>query len=68
MIDEKLKAQIDAMDYHSLLHLWRTAPAGNPFFEGETGKYYAEEIERKRQAVGQTAAVRTSKIIGWQNR
>lgn len=68
MVDEKLKDQIDAMDYHSLLHIWRTAPSGNPLFEGEVGTYYREVMEKKCQEVGQAEHVRVSKIIGWQNR
>ena len=30
------KNSIDSMSYESLLSRWRNAPAGNPWFQGET--------------------------------
>jgi hypothetical protein len=62
---EEIKAQIDAMDYHSLLRRWRFAPVGDPFFQGETGEYYQKRMDAKREEVGHDEAVRASKQIGW---
>ena len=63
--EEQLRNQIDHMDYESLLRKWRNAPAGDPFFQGETGAYYREVMNRKRNEVGQEEHVRASKQIGW---
>lgn len=57
--------QIDDMDYESMLRLWRSAPAGHPMFQGETGRYYSEVMAAKRTEVGSAAHVRASKKIGW---
>lgn len=64
-MDDKIKTEIDNMDYESMLRLWRMAPAGSPYFQGETGKYYSEAMKKKRAEVGNAAHVRASKNIGW---
>jgi hypothetical protein len=58
------KAWIDSASLETLLEKWRFAPAGSPLFCGETGEYYKEVMNRKREADpgGWTAA---SKSIGW---
>jgi hypothetical protein len=68
MINENLKQKIDAMDYHSMLQLWRTSPLGNPLFEGDVGIYYAEVMKKKHNEIGQDEHVRISKIIGWKDK
>lgn len=40
MIDKKLKDRIDAMSREEMARLWRFAPAGDPLFKGEVGKYF----------------------------
>ena len=65
MIDPELKKWIDEASYESLLSKWRNAPAGSPYFAGETGDYYADVMKRKREEVGQSEHVRASKAIGW---
>lgn len=64
-IDEKRKAEIDAMDYRSMLELWRCAPVGHPMFQGAVGAYYSEAMQRKRAEVGPAAHTAASKSIGW---
>jgi len=63
--DESLKRIIDSMDYEDLLRKWRFASSGDPFFQGEVGKYYREVMFKKKEEIGDSAAVRASKNIGW---
>ena len=64
-MDEKIKQDIDSMDYESMLRRWRYAPVGDPIFQGEVGKYYSEVMKKKRKEIGNDAHVRASKKIGW---
>ena len=59
------KKSIDERSYESLLSLWRNAPSGHPYFEGELGTYYAEVMAKKKAEIGDAAAVAASKSIGW---
>jgi hypothetical protein len=63
MIDSNVKDWIDNSSYETLLKKWRYAPVGSPYFQGETGDYYAKIMAEKRDAVGDEAAVRASKNI-----
>jgi len=56
------KEWIDNASYEQLLHKWRFAPAGDPFFSVDTGIYYEEVMQRKKQEVDHVAA---SKRVGW---
>ena len=38
------KTYIDSLDYESLLHRWRKSPAGDPWFQGETGNYWSQRM------------------------
>lgn len=42
------KQQIDAMDYESMLSLYRSAPVGHPLFAGDTGDYFSKAMKDKR--------------------
>ena len=59
------KAHIDGLTYTQLLSRWRFAPAGDPWFQGETGEYWSQVMREKRDKdpVGHVA---TSKRIGWE--
>ena len=58
------KAHIDAMSHYGLLQGWRFSPAGNPWFQGETGEYWGKRMAEKRnENPGQ--AVQNSKDMGW---
>lgn len=60
------KAIIDGKSYHQLLSRWRFSPAGDPWFQGETGKYWAERMsELRSQPGGQERHVRASKDLEW---
>ena len=58
------KAHIDKLSQEQMLSQWRFAPSGNPWFQGETGKYWGERLGelQRDNPVGHTAA---SKRIGW---
>ena len=60
------KAWIDGAAYESLLSKWRFAPAGDPMFTGETGKYYSETMARRRTEIGPQSHTAASKSIGWE--
>ena len=56
------KARIDNMSHYDLLSRWRFAPMGDPWFQGETGKYWGERMAEKRdenpgQAVANSKAL-----------
>jgi len=58
------KNYIDGLSYESLLARWRFAPAGDPWFQGETGEYWGKKMsELRTQDPG--GAVRASKTLGW---
>ena len=59
------KAHIDALSYQGLLSHWRIAPVGDPWFQGETGKYWSQRMAEKRKELDAAEHVATSKAIGW---
>ena len=46
MIDEKMKARIDAMHQKEIARLWRFASAGDPLFKGDVGAYFKRRFEK----------------------
>lgn len=66
MTDEEMLDIIDNMDYFSLLRRWRFSKVGDPFFQGDVGKYYAKRLNRIREVIGEEEAARISKLIGWE--
>ena len=63
-LTDKNKATIDAKSFEQLLSHNRFAPAGDPWFEGETGKHWLKRMaDMKTRDPG--AAVAASKSIGW---
>lgn len=58
------KDHIDNLSYEELLRHNRHAPLGDPWFEGETGKYWGERMAKMR-AADPGGAVAASKRIGW---
>jgi len=57
------KAYIDSLAHYQLLSEWRFAPAGDPWLEGETGKYWGERLAEMR-ARDNTQAVHDSRHWG----
>ena len=75
MDGDQMRQWIDAASYENLLHKWRFAPAGDPFFQGKTGDYYKEVMARKRVEAGNAEHTRISKSaehtrisksVGWE--
>lgn len=58
------KAQIDEMSYSQLLSHWRFAPIGDPWFQGETGKYWSERMHELREKGADH--ISASKSLGWE--
>ena len=57
------KRTIDSKSYEELLSGWRFALAGEPWFQGETGKYWGERMaELRDQGADHVGA---SKSLGW---
>jgi hypothetical protein len=59
------KKHIDGLTYNALLGHWRFAPVGDPWFQGETGKYWSERMKELRDRP-ETDHVGTSKALGWE--
>lgn len=59
------KAYIDNMSYTQLLHRWRFALIGDPWFQDETGEYWGKRMQEMRQKQGNDIHVKASKLIGW---
>lgn len=62
-LTEKNKAYIDALNYGSLLYRWRSAPLGDRWMAGETGKYWKQRMKELKDTVDH---VNASKQIGWE--
>lgn len=61
------KKHIDSLSYFELLKKWRNAPIGDPWFQDDTGDYWAQRMAVLRsQAGGAEAHVAASKAIGWE--
>ncbi len=57
------KTYIDSLNYEALLRSWRLSPAGTPWFQGETGRYWQERMaELRTQGADHVGA---SKAIGY---
>ena len=65
MNEQEIKAWIDGASYEALLQKWRFAPAGDPYFAGAMGDYYAQVMEQKKAATPPGEQVRISKALGW---
>lgn len=59
----EVKKQIDEMPYEHMLRRWRTSPAGDAIFQGESGAYFGEVMRSKRDA-DPVGHVKASKSIG----
>jgi len=63
ILTEKNKKHIDSLSYEGLLRHWRFAPAGDPWFEGETGAYWSERMAELAKGADTVGA---SKRLGWE--
>jgi len=60
----KLKKQIDEMSLRNMLIKNRFSPAGDPLFQGESGRYFLQVLSKKRNEDPNKFA-QISKDIGW---
>ena len=58
------KQHIDSLSLYQLQEKWRFAPAGDPWFQGETGEYWGKRISELR-AKSPNEYVSNSKAMGW---
>ena len=59
------KNHIDSLSLEALLSHWRFAPAGDPWFQGQTGDYWAKRMrELREQPGGNQRYVAASKSLG----
>ena len=58
----EIKEWIDNATYAQLLARWRAAPVGSPYFQGETGAYYRQAMEKRKAECKDS--VKVSKDIG----
>lgn len=66
---ERMKAWIDNADYETLLRKWRFGASGDPFFQGDMGKYYSDRMFGLRDKLNEEqpgATVGASKNVGWE--
>lgn len=56
---------IDNATYKELLKLWRFAESGSEWFQGDTGKHFAEVMQKRRVEAGHDGATQASREIGW---
>lgn len=61
-LTKERKDYIDKLSYESLLSKWRHSPAGNKWFQGETGDYWGKRMNELKKKVDH---VKVSKDIGW---
>ena len=58
------KVHINGLSVEALLRHVRYAPAGDPWFQGETGNYWFQRL-REMRVQDEAAYVRASKQTGW---
>lgn len=63
-VDPKYKEVIDKMSYRSLLKRWRHGKDGDPMFQGATGDYYAEAMDREKDKLTPEERIAISKEVG----
>jgi hypothetical protein len=64
----EVKALIDNSNYKELLTRWRFVTVGDAIFEGDSGKYYAQVMFKKRDELGPAGAAQVSKQVGWEKK
>ena len=64
-LTEHTKNHIQSLSYEELLAYWRFDPAGNPWFRGETGDYWARRMEELRNKPGGREVHAEASTIGW---
>ena len=66
MTEQEMMDWIDKQPYVELLRKWRFAKIGDPFFQrGPVFDHYDKVMKEKKQQIGDLAAVKASKQVGW---
>jgi len=55
---------IDNASYYDLLYRWRFSENDN-IFQGGSGNYYKEIMQKRKAELSNNECVRISKLIGW---
>lgn len=61
-LTEENKKYIDGLSHYELLRHWRFAPAGDKWFQGETGTYWSQRMAEMK-AKDPAGAVANSKSL-----
>ncbi len=67
VMTKKQKEWVINASYYSLLKRWRFAKDNDSIFQGESGKFYIEQMSYKKAQLDFDECVRISKQIGWDN-
>lgn len=62
ILTESIKKTFDEMSYEQMLSRWRFGKIGDPWFQGETGRYFSKVMAEKREHVNHSEI---SKKVGW---
>ena len=63
--EKSMRVWIEQSNYKQLLTQWRWGDLGSDFFRGEVGAYFRETMFKKKQIIGDEAAIRISKEVGF---
>ncbi len=66
MSEEELnKKKILAMNYETMLELWRFSGSGHPYFQGELGDFFSKTMEERKAELSHDAKVAISKRVSF---
>lgn len=62
VLTDEVKAYISTLSYKDMLKRWRFGAIGDPIFQGESGNFWVQQMEIKRNFVDHAGI---SKELGW---
>lgn len=62
------REEIDQMGYLEMLKAWRFTQIGSGMFAKESGRYFKEVMEKKKNKLSSDEQVKISKLVGLRNR
>jgi len=65
MMTEGQRIWIINASYYELLKRWRFAEGRDDIFHGESGQFYSDTMNYKKEQLSLNECVRISKLIGW---
>ncbi len=66
ILNEQDKKWIDGLSYKEMLHEWRFAPIGSPMFQGDSGRYFSDVMNKKKSNISDEEHTKASKAVGWE--